>query len=104
MVPEDPSLRWLKWSVSHADSHSALVQLSWEGRVIEQQYTYREAAKILRVGESTLRRWVSKGAVPCHRLGRSVRFTDADLAAALIPYPAVSSDRPRRRAGRKRHR
>lgn len=97
-------MRWLKWSVSHADRHSASGQHEVKAEVIEKQYTYREAANILRVGESTLRRWVSKGAVPCHRLGRSVRFTEADLAAALIPCPSISTEKPRRRAGRRRHR
>ncbi len=36
----------------------------------EKQYKYAEAARELGVAESTLRRWVSQGRVPCHRLGR----------------------------------
>jgi len=71
---------------------------------MEEQYTYAEAATILRVAESTLWRWVSKGLVPCHRAGRLVRFTDADLTAALKPSPVISSDRPVRRAGRRQRR
>jgi len=68
---------------------------------MEKQYTYAEAAVALRVAESTLRRWVSKGRVPCHRAGRLVRFTEADLTAALKPSPATPSERPVRRAGRR---
>ncbi|WDZ84053.1 helix-turn-helix domain-containing protein [Micromonospora cathayae] len=53
-------------------------------------YTYAEAAAKLRIAESTLRRWVSKGRISCHRLGRCVRFTDADLEAAYKKYPALA--------------
>lgn len=55
-----------------------------------QKYTYAEAAVKLRIAESTLRRWVSKGRVPCHRLGRLVRFTDEDLTAAYKACPALA--------------
>ncbi|MGW3610551.1 helix-turn-helix domain-containing protein [Micromonospora sp. NPDC005163] len=58
-----------------------------------QEYTYAEAAVKLRVAETTLRRWVSKGRVPCHRLGRLVRFTDEDLAAAYKAFPALAGRR-----------
>ncbi|WP_157408323.1 helix-turn-helix domain-containing protein [Actinoplanes sp. N902-109] len=71
---------------------------------MERQYTYAEAAIVLRVAESTLRRWVSRGLVPCHRAGRLVRFTEADLTAALKPSSAASSERPVRRAGRRQRR
>ncbi len=69
---------------------------------MDNQYTYAEAARTLRVAESTLRRWVSKGLVPCHRVGRLVRFTEADLTAAVKPSPVIAAVRPVRRAGRKR--
>lgn len=54
------------------------------------EYTYSEAAEKLRIAETTLRRWVSTGRVPCHRLGRLVRFTDEDLAAAYQACPALA--------------
>ncbi|MFG3602659.1 helix-turn-helix domain-containing protein [Micromonospora chersina] len=57
---------------------------------VARDYTYAEAAAKLRVAETTLRRWVSKGRIPCHRLGRKVRFTDEDLAAAYKPAPATA--------------
>ncbi|WP_143162962.1 helix-turn-helix domain-containing protein [Couchioplanes caeruleus] len=66
---------------------------------MEKQYT-----AILRVAESTLRRWVSDGLVPCHRAGRLVRFTEADLTAMLKPSPAVVAGRHARRAGRRQRR
>jgi excisionase family DNA binding protein len=71
---------------------------------MDKQYTYAEAAAVLRVAESTLRRWVSKGKVPCHRAGRLVRFTEADLTAVLKPSPAIDSQRPLRHAGRRQRR
>ncbi|MCW3838588.1 helix-turn-helix domain-containing protein [Micromonospora yasonensis] len=58
-----------------------------------RDYTYAEAAAKLRIAETTLRRWVSKGRIPCHRLGRKVRFTDADLEAAYQASPALARRR-----------
>ncbi|MBM0228218.1 MULTISPECIES: helix-turn-helix domain-containing protein [unclassified Micromonospora] len=58
-----------------------------------QEYTYAEAAEKLRIAETTLRRWVSKGRVPCHRLGRLVRFTEDDLEAAYQACPALAARR-----------
>lgn len=52
-------------------------------------YTYPEAAERLRIGESTLRHWVSQGRISHHKLGSRVRFTDEDLEAALKPTPAL---------------
>jgi excisionase family DNA binding protein len=54
-----------------------------------QEYTYPEAAQKLRIAETTLRRWVSKNRISCHRLGRLVRFTDEDLASAYTRSPAI---------------
>jgi excisionase family DNA binding protein len=65
-----------------------------------QQYTYAEAAKKLRVAETTLRRWVSQGRISCHRLGRLVRFTDDDLDSALKPAPALPAASRRRTSRR----
>jgi excisionase family DNA binding protein len=58
-----------------------------------QEYTYAEAAIKLRAAETTLRRWVSKGRISCHRLGRLVRFTDEDLATAYQACPALAGRR-----------
>ena len=52
-------------------------------------YKYAEAAEKLGIAEITLRHWVSSGRIPCHRLGRLVRFSDDDLAAAYKPTPAI---------------
>ncbi|MFI7430683.1 helix-turn-helix domain-containing protein [Micromonospora sp. NPDC049836] len=54
-----------------------------------RDYTYAEAAAKLRIAETTLRRWVSKGRISCHRVGRLVRFTDEDLDSAYKPSPAT---------------
>ena len=66
----------------------------------ENDYTYAEAAERLRISEVTLRSWVSRGKMPCHRLGRLVRFTDEDLEAAFTPSPALP--RGSRRRGSRR--
>jgi excisionase family DNA binding protein len=64
---------------------------------MDREYTYPEAAKKLRIAETTLRRWVSKGSISCHRLGRLVRFTDEDLASAYQRTPAIPAGAGRRR-------
>jgi excisionase family DNA binding protein len=43
---------------------------------------YAEAARLLQVPEATLRKWVSRGQIPHHRLNlRSVRFNRDELLA-----------------------
>ena len=64
---------------------------------MQTEYTYAEAAQKLRVAETTLRRWVSKGRISCHHLGRLVRFTEEDLATAYKPSPVVRPAPARRR-------
>jgi excisionase family DNA binding protein len=67
-------------------------------------YTLEEAAKKLRVSESTLRKWVSRGQIRHHKLGkRLVRFTDEDLMSAfqvVEPLPPTRVVRRRRRRSR----
>jgi excisionase family DNA binding protein len=61
-------------------------------------YTPAEAARVLRVRESWLRRKAAARQVPCTFLGKHLRFTAADLAAiAAAAQPAVGR-RPCRRA------
>ncbi len=51
------------------------------------------AARRLQVRESTLRTWAREGKVPHRRLGRALRFSEADLAAivdASARAPAVA--------------
>jgi excisionase family DNA binding protein len=42
-----------------------------------------EVATLLDVSEKTIRRWISAGRLPMHRIGRLVRVSDADLAAFI---------------------
>lgn len=42
-----------------------------------------ETADILNVSERTVRRLIDMGALPVHRLGRSVRISDADITLFL---------------------
>jgi excisionase family DNA binding protein len=62
-------------------------------------YTPAEAAQLLKVRESWLRKKASARQVPCTFLGRHLRFSAADLAAIITAaaQPAVGR-RPRRRA------
>jgi excisionase family DNA binding protein len=64
-------------------------------------YDPRTAAALLSVRESTLREWVRQRKIPHRRLGRAIRFSDADLeaivaASAVVPMhpPASAPDPP----------
>ncbi|WP_287414757.1 helix-turn-helix domain-containing protein [Thermomicrobium sp.] len=62
-----------------------------------QWLSIEEAARLLGVGQSTLRRWSDAGLVPVYRTaGGHRRYREADLLALL-----KSEERPRRRLSRK---
>ena len=42
-----------------------------------------EVARRLDVSEKTVRRWIDRGELPVHRLGSSIRISEADLSAFL---------------------
>ncbi len=46
-------------------------------------YTVDAVAEQLGVSTKTVRRWVTAGALPAHRLGRQLRISEADLAAFI---------------------
>jgi excisionase family DNA binding protein len=48
-------------------------------RLLEPMLTPAEGAALLGVSESTLRRWLREGLLPCVRLGHSVRLRVADV-------------------------
>jgi len=54
--------------------------------VDEEFVTVAEAATLLRVAPSTIRRWIREGDVPAHRIGRRrVALRRADLARLIAP-------------------
>jgi excisionase family DNA binding protein len=57
----------------------------------------RQAAELLQVAESTVRRWLADGTLPRYRIGRSVRTSRAAVEA-LIARSRVAIER-RGRAG-----
>src|SRR5215213_2480765 len=61
--------------------------------VDEEFVTVAEAATLLRVAPSTIRRWIREGDVPAHRIGRRrVALRHADLARLITPArPAAES-------------
>jgi excisionase family DNA binding protein len=46
-------------------------------------YTIPGVAASLKVSPKTVRRWIDRGDLAVHRLGRRIRISDADLAAFL---------------------
>ena len=54
--------------------------------VDEEYLTVAEAAMLLRVAPSTIRRWIREGDVPAHRIGRRrVALRRADLTRLITP-------------------
>jgi excisionase family DNA binding protein len=54
--------------------------------VDEEYLTVAEAATLLRVAPSTIRRWIREGDVPAHRIGRRrVALRRADLTRLITP-------------------
>ncbi len=70
---------------------------------LDKLYSFAEAAELLNVSESTLRKKVAAGKAPHRRVFRHVRFNGADLQAmqdVVITSVAVASNgRRRSRAG-----
>ena len=56
-------------------------------RAVDEEYvTVAEAAALLRVATSTIRRWIREGDVPAHRIGRRrIALRCADLARLITP-------------------
>jgi excisionase family DNA binding protein len=56
-------------------------------RTVDEEFvTVAEAATLLRVAPSTVRRWIRDGDVPAHRIGRRrVVLRRADLARLIVP-------------------
>lgn len=49
----------------------------------QELITLKEAASLLSISRSTLRRWIAQGRLPCVRLGRLLRVRVADLDALV---------------------
>jgi len=54
----------------------------------------REAAKFMRMGESTLDALVARGEIPVCRFGRSVRFRMSDLRRYCDEHTSSEHDSP----------
>jgi excisionase family DNA binding protein len=52
-------------------------------RPLTKLRTISETAELFNTSTRTIRRFIEAGALPVHRLGRSVRISDADIAAFL---------------------
>jgi excisionase family DNA binding protein len=48
-----------------------------------QFYTVDAVAEQLGVSTKTVRRWITAGDLPAHRLGRQLRISNADLATFI---------------------
>jgi excisionase family DNA binding protein len=73
-------------SYEHSDTASTQGGTELMRAVDEEFLTVAEAATLLRVAPSTVRRWIREGDVPAHRIGhRRVALRRADLASLITP-------------------
>lgn len=62
--------------------------------------TVDEAASLLKVDRSTIRRWIREGSLPAYRVGpRRVRIKRADLSTTLSPFSPPASPLERQLGG-----
>ena len=54
-----------------------------QGRSLTKLRTIDETAELFNTSTRTVRQLIESGALPVHRLGRSVRISEADIAAFL---------------------
>ena len=59
--------------------------------ILDPQYTLRQAAEVLGVGESTIRRMIARGDLRAYRYGpRIIRIDPADLRAMREPVTSLA--------------
>jgi excisionase family DNA binding protein len=56
-------------------------------------FTIREAAEVLKIHASWLYERTRRNAIPCHRLGKHLRFTGEDLARILAAQDSMPQSR-----------
>ncbi len=61
--------------------------------LLPQLLTIGDVANHLQFSERTVRRYVERGWIPATRIGRSLRFTADDLAAARIRVVPKNKDK-----------
>ena len=58
-------------------------------RSVTKLRTIAETAELFNTSTRTVRRLIESGALPVHRLGRSVRISDSDIATFLAANRSV---------------
>ena len=46
---------------------------------MEELYTVNELSEKIKYSRSTIYRWLGERSIPCHRLGRQIRFSESDV-------------------------
>jgi excisionase family DNA binding protein len=67
-MPQEPTLRYS----NHMQPHT-----------LPRMLTTAEAARCIGITKSTAYDWIARGYIPCHRFGRTIRISSADLEAYL---------------------
>jgi excisionase family DNA binding protein len=61
----------------------ALLPTNGVAATLPRLLSIETVAKMLDVCAKTVRRWISQGELPVHRLGRQLRISEADLAVFI---------------------
>jgi excisionase family DNA binding protein len=74
---------------TNMSTQSRLISETYDGTQVPQQYlTVSQAAKLLSVHPSTIRRWIDQGRLPAYRLGpKRIGVRAVDLAGLVAPRP-----------------
>ena len=56
-------------------------------------FTIKEAAEVLKIPASWLYERTRRNAIPCHRLGKYLRFTEEDLTKILAAQDSTPQSR-----------
>ena len=68
---------------------SRITATGTRGRPLTKLRTINETAELLNTSSRTVRRLIEFGALPVHRIGRSVRISDADIGSFLAVNRSV---------------
>jgi len=79
----------MTYRTSKPPQSQAASHITGTRRPVTKLRTIDETAELFNTSTRTVRRLIDSGALPVHRLGRSVRISDADIAAFLAANRSV---------------
>ena len=84
----------------HQNEHAFMALQENDVRMLDRLMTTEEAADVLNVSYSWLKKAAQRGVVPCTHIGRAVRFSSAHIHAIVETRESAGSPLPRRGSAR----